>query len=125
MFTSNYYWLIFGKEQHNARIEEILFKNKIILSIESEVIWVKYSITNAILYDLYQTGIQPYGQICVTRLTTNLTHKWNHRKWKFDTRTNLQNLILNATAVVRILFCTHLEYYFCSCLHVKVETHNL
>lgn len=78
-------------------------KNKIELTLESEVIWAEYSTEIGYeLFEIYQTGVIPYGVIVTKKMTNNGEHNWKYRSWKYDKRSNLHGLLLNVTAVVSL-----------------------
>lgn len=110
MYNGSYYWLLLS--ENKTTVDEILAKNGITLNLESEVI-IATDVTPRkvpLLYDVYQTAPLPTGKTFYTHINSLGGIAWHSRTWKLDGRTNLHELILNATVVV----CHSFLYFFFS-----------
>lgn len=88
----------------DKNIQTFLTSKNINLTISSEVLLAyPYQLGNIItdwnIFDVYRTAFEPRGQLLIDVINTTFG-KWGNRLWKYDKRSNLQNLELNVTTVV-------------------------
>lgn len=50
------------------------------------------------VFDVYRTVFEPRGRLIISVLNETF-EKWGHQLWKFDKRSDLKNLTLNAVAM--------------------------
>lgn len=85
-------------------IKTFLKSKRISLTVNSEVLLAYPDETNNVvnkwhIFDVYRTAFEPRGRLMVD--TVNKTYrKWGNRSWKFDKRSNLENLTINAVMIV-------------------------
>jgi len=87
-------------------IQHFLTSKKINLTINSEILLAYPDelddiIINWNIFDVYRTAYEPRGKLIIDVLNTTFG-KWGNRLWKFDKRSNLENLTLNVVTVVSI-----------------------
>lgn len=90
----------------NNNIQSFLTSRHINLTIDSEVLLAYPDETDDNswhIYDIYRTAFEPRGRLVVDTLNETF-RQWGNRIWKFDKRSNLQNLPVNVAAVVRTDF---------------------
>lgn len=91
----------------NIDIQNFLSSNNINLTVGSELLLaypdeIDEIMINWRIFDVYRTAFEPRGQLMIDAVNATFG-KWGNRLWKFDKRSNLQNLSLNAVSVVRII----------------------
>lgn len=93
-------------QNSDRNIKSFLTSKNINLTISSEVL-LAYTqesnniVTNWQIFDIYRTAFEPRGQLMID-VVNKTFGKWGNRLWKYDKRSNLQNLTLNAVTVVCI-----------------------
>lgn len=92
----------------NKNIGSFLASKNIKLSISSEIILAYPDKTDDIntnwhIFDIYRTAFEPRGKLKIDVLNETFG-TWGNRLWKYDKRSNLENLILNVATIVRIKF---------------------
>lgn len=93
-------------QNSDRNIKSFLTSKNINLTISSEVL-LAYAqesnniVTNWQIFDIYRTAFEPRGQLMIDAVNKTFG-KWGNRLWKYDKRSNLQNLTLNAVTVVCI-----------------------
>ncbi|XP_050432669.1 uncharacterized protein LOC126840772 [Adelges cooleyi] len=105
-WNSSYHWLMLMDLNANDGIEYFLSHHNISLTVYSEVI-LAYPIERTFdkdgykwrLYDIYRTAYEPRGQLVIDELN-RIAGKWGRRSWKYDKRSDLKNLTLNAITLV-------------------------
>lgn len=90
----------------NTNIQHFLTSKNINLTICSELLLaypdkIDEIIINWRIFDVYRTALEPKGQLVIDAVNQTF-RKWGNRLWKFDKRSNLQNLSLNVVSVVCI-----------------------
>lgn len=90
----------------NKNIQSFLASKKINLTICSEVLLAYLEKTDGIntnwhIFDVYRTAFEPRGQLMIDVLNETFG-TWGNRLWKYDKRSNLENLTLNVVTIVRI-----------------------
>lgn len=94
------------KKTANKNIQSFLTSKNINLTINSEVLFaypdeINDTFTNWNIFDVYRTAFEPRGQLMIDALNETFG-KWGNRLWKFNKRSNLENLTLNVVSVVSI-----------------------
>lgn len=90
----------------HKNIHNFLASKHINLTIDSEVLLAYPDETDDNswhIYDVYRTAFEPRGRLVVDILNETFG-RWGNRFWKFDKRSNLQNLPVNVAAVVCTVF---------------------
>lgn len=100
------------KTDSDEDVQGFLKLKNINLTVNSEVLLAYPTNTNDIdfgwhIFDVYRTAYEPRGQLMID-VVNDTFGKWGNRLWKFDKRSNLENLTLNVVTVV------------CCCIDVNV-----
>lgn len=106
LWNSSYHWLMMMKNKSNKNIQKFLTLKNINLAVNSEVLLAyPYDMDDVFInwhiFDVYRTAFEPNGQL-MFEVVNETFGKWGNRLWKFDKRSNLQNLTLNVVCIVRI-----------------------
>lgn len=97
---------MFMESDSNMNVQSFLTSKRLNITVSSEVL-LSYPakangiVTNWHIFDVYRTAFEPRGQLMIDVLNETFA-KWGNRLWKFDKRSNLQNLTLNTVTIVRI-----------------------
>lgn len=110
MWNASYHWLMMMAQNSRKEIHGFLTSKNINLTISSEIILAypdetNYTATNWHIFDIYRTAFEPRGQLMID-VVNETFGKWGNRFWKFDKRSNLQNLTLNVATIV----CTYFGF---------------
>lgn len=105
LWNASYHWLMMMANNSNKNIQSFLTSKNINLTTSSEVL-LAYSrdemnnnITKWDIFDIYRTAFKPRGKLMIDVLNETFG-KWGNRLWKFNKRTNLENLTLNVVTIV-------------------------
>ncbi|XP_027836912.1 ionotropic receptor 75a-like [Aphis gossypii] len=102
LWSASYHWLMMMSEKSN-NIQSFLTSKNVNLTISSEIllaypIMMDGIITNWHIFDIYRTAFEPRGKLMIDVVNKTLG-MWGNRLWKFDKRSNLENLTLNVVTV--------------------------
>jgi len=107
--------MVMSKKSNN-NIQSFLTSKNINLTITSEILLAYPNvmddiITNWHIFDIYRTAFEPRGKLMID--VVNKTFGiWGNRLWKFDKRSNLQNLTLNVVTIVSMALNLKIIAYF-------------
>lgn len=90
--------------EKSNNIQSFLTSKNVNLTISSEIllaypIMMDGIITNWHIFDIYRTAFEPRGKLMIDVVNKTLG-TWGNRLWKFDKRSNLENLTLNVVTIV-------------------------
>jgi len=99
------------EHDRETNVQRFLTSKNINLTIDSEVLLAYPREMNGIMvvsnnwhiFDVYRTAFEPRGKLVVDVLNETF-RKWGNRLWKFDQRSDLDNLTVNVVTIVRIRF---------------------
>jgi len=85
------------------------------LTVNSEVLLAYPEEINGVInewhiFDIYRTAFEPRGLLMIDTVNKNFK-KWGNRSWKFDKRSNLENLTINTVMIVCSNFSKQLKIY--------------
>ncbi|KAF0756485.1 ionotropic receptor 75a-like, partial [Aphis craccivora] len=103
LWSASYHWLMIMSEKSNNNIQSFLTSKNVNLTISSEVllaypIMMDGIITNWHIFDIHRTAFEPRGKLMIDVVNKTLG-MWGNRLWKFDKRSNLENLTLNVVTI--------------------------
>ncbi|XP_050540390.1 uncharacterized protein LOC126905038 [Daktulosphaira vitifoliae] len=101
LWNSSYFWLMMDAKFDVKEMEYILNLRNINLTLHSEIILTYFNINYKKwqMYDIYRTAYAPRGQIIYKKIDSPRFGEWGTRFWKYNQRSNLYNLTLNAIIV--------------------------
>lgn len=99
------------EHDRETNVQRFFTSKNINLTIDSEVLLAYPREMNGIMvvsnnwhiFDVYRTAFEPRGKLVVDVLNETF-RKWGNRLWKFDQRSDLDNLTVNVVTIVRIRF---------------------
>lgn len=90
----------------NKNIQSFLTSKNINLTVWSEVLLAypdEAYFTNWHIFDVYRTAFEPRGKLMID-IVNETFGKWGNRIYKYDKRSNLENLTLDVVTIVRTNF---------------------
>ncbi|XP_025200887.1 probable glutamate receptor [Melanaphis sacchari] len=106
LWNSSYQWLMVMSKISNdniINIQSFLTSKNINLTINSEILLaypnvMDGTIINWRIFDIYRTAFEPRGKLMID-VVNKTFGMWGNRLWKFDKRSNLENVTLNVVTV--------------------------
>lgn len=115
LWSANYRWLMIMETNSTRNIKRFLKSKRMNLTVNSEVLLAYPGEINGVInkwhiFDIYRTAFEPRGLLIIDTVNKTLK-KWGNRSWKFDKRSNLENLTINTVMIVRTWFFFLLEIF--------------
>jgi len=99
------------ENDREINVQSFFTLKNINLTVSSEVLLAYPEVTDGVMVvgnnwrilDVYRTAFEPRGKLVVDVMNETF-EKWGNRLWKFDKRSNLDNLTMNVVTIVSACF---------------------